>query len=206
MLKRAIGPGGCAVTLALAGTTAAHAHHPMGYTTPATWLEGLLSGLGHPILGADHLLFIIAAGVLAARLGRVLWLPLIFVVASNAAVAARAAGAAWDMSELWLAATLVVLGAVMAAERVPARPAVGVVFAVSGALHGYALGAAVVGAEQTPLYAYLAGLTIIQCAIALGAAQAAHRFAQRRPGIRAARAAGMAVAAAGVVFAGFALL
>ena len=44
------------------------AHHPMGGATPATLWQGLASGVGHPVIGPDHLAFLIAAGVLAAAL------------------------------------------------------------------------------------------------------------------------------------------
>ena len=33
----------------------AYAHHPMGGVTPSSFGEGLLSGIGHPIIGLDHL-------------------------------------------------------------------------------------------------------------------------------------------------------
>jgi urease accessory protein len=32
----------------------AFAHHPMGGLTPATFADGLLSGLGHPVIGLDQ--------------------------------------------------------------------------------------------------------------------------------------------------------
>ncbi|HJQ62151.1 MAG TPA: HupE/UreJ family protein, partial [Burkholderiales bacterium] len=81
------------VAVAFAAAAPAHAHHAMDYRLPATLLEGLLSGLGHPVIGIDHLFFIIAAGVLAARLERGYVLTLLFVMASVLAAAARAAGA-----------------------------------------------------------------------------------------------------------------
>ncbi len=42
-------------------------------------------------------------------------------------------------------------------------------FALAGLIHGYALGELIYGAEPTPLYAYLLGLTVIQSAVALAA-------------------------------------
>lgn len=42
------------------------AHHPLGGETPVTFMHGLLSGVGHPVIGLDHLAFIVAAGVLGA--------------------------------------------------------------------------------------------------------------------------------------------
>jgi urease accessory protein len=42
--------------LATAGT--ASAHHLMGGRTPSTFADGILSGVGHPIIGPDHLAFL----------------------------------------------------------------------------------------------------------------------------------------------------
>jgi urease accessory protein len=195
-----------AVVLLSAGTSAAHAHHPMDYTTPATALEGLLSGLGHPVIGLDHLLFIFAAGVLAARQRSTYLLPLLFVVASNLAVAWRAGGAAWDMSELWIAGSLIALGTVMLAARDPGRGLVASVFLVSGTVHGYALAEAIVGAERTPLFAYFVGLTVIQCAITLAAWKASIWLVANRPQLRLQQLVGSTVGAAGLIFAGLAAL
>src|SRR5215218_10605135 len=52
----------------------AHAHHVMGGKLPVSFGEGLLSGLGHPIIGLDHLAAIVAVGCLAAaqRVGALL--------------------------------------------------------------------------------------------------------------------------------------
>lgn len=44
------------------------AHHPMGGMTPQTFSQGLLSGLGHPIIGLDHFAFLVAAMLLASVL------------------------------------------------------------------------------------------------------------------------------------------
>ena len=195
-----------AAVLLGAGASAAHAHHPMDYATPATALEGLLSGLGHPVIGLDHLLFVVGAGVLAARRPDAFLLPLAFVVASGFAVASRAAGAPWDMGEFWIAGSLIALGAVMLAPRNPGRGLVTGVFLVAGALHGYALAKAIVGAERTPLYAYVVGLTVIQCAIALGAWKAATWLAAIRPQLRVQHLVGGTVGAAGLLFAGLTAL
>ncbi len=48
------------VTVGFAGLMpSARAHHPMGGQTPETFSQGLLSGFGHPIIGIDHLAFLI---------------------------------------------------------------------------------------------------------------------------------------------------
>jgi len=138
----------------------------MEYALPATALDGLLSGLAHPVIGVDHLLFIVAAGVLAAQARRGAALLLAFVIASMLAAALRAAGAAVELHEAWVAVSLLVLAGVMLARTSLPPWALGALFAAGGLVHGQALGASIVGAEQTPLATYFIGLTLVQCAIA----------------------------------------
>ncbi len=195
-----------AAVLFLLGVAPGHAHHVMDYALPATALDGFLSGLGHPVIGLDHFLFIAGAGVLAARWQRGYWLPLVFVAASVLAAAFRAGGAAWDIGEVWVAASLVVLGAIMLIARHIGLGWMAVLFAVSGAVHGYALGQSIVGAEATPLLAYFAGLTLIQCAAAIAAWVAASWLSARHPHLPLRQVAGIAVGAAGLVFIGLAAL
>jgi len=207
MLRDRFGVRWRAAVLLLAGASPlAHAHHAMDYEIPATALEGLLSGLGHPVIGVDHLLFILGAGVLAARLERGYLLPLVFVVASVSVAGMRYLGVDVGLDELWIAGSLVVLGAIMLAASVPGRGVVAGLFLVAGALHGYALAEAIVGAERTPLFAYLAGLTLIQSAIALAAWWVAIWLASHRPRVPFQRLVGATVVAAGLVFAGVAAL
>ena len=174
------------------------AHHAMDYAQPATALEGLLSGLGHPVIGVDHLLFVLGAGVLASRLKRGYLLPLGFVAASVVVAGMRYLGVNVELSELWIAGSLVVLGAILLTTRVHSGGAIAVLFLVAGALHGYALAEAIVGAERTPLVAYLAGLAVIQSAIALAAWWIAGWLAVRRPHVPLQRLAGAAIGAAGL--------
>ena len=46
----------------------AMAYHPMGERTPANFWGGLLSGIGHPIIGIDHFAFVVAVGLIAATI------------------------------------------------------------------------------------------------------------------------------------------
>jgi len=164
--------------LALFGEPAA-AHHVMDNQLPATFLQGLLSGLGHPVIGLDHLAAIIAVGCIAATQPRGAMLAFSFVLAMILGTAVHVTEATIPAGEILVALSVVVLGVVML--RIP--PVSGTValglFALAGFFHGYALGESIVGAEPTPLYAYLAGLTIIQSAIALIAMVAARRLIVR---------------------------
>jgi urease accessory protein len=159
---------------ALASTysTSALAHHPMGGKTPATIYEGLLSGIGHPIIGVDHLAFVIAVGIAAALIGSRFLSPLAFVAATLAGTALHLAAFNLPAVEVMIALSLVVLGAVIfVGRKMPVAALVGL-FTLAGLFHGFAYGEAIFGAEATPLVAYLAGFGLTQYAIAVLAGSA----------------------------------
>ncbi|APB32688.1 hydrogenase accessory protein [Gloeomargarita lithophora Alchichica-D10] len=142
------------------------AHHPMDGEMPTTWAQGFLSGLAHPVIGFDHLAFIVAAGLLGVTQG--LGLPVGFVLGGLAGTGLHLASVDLPGVELGIAGSLVLAGILLVQkERFPWwRLALGAMLV--GLLHGYAYGEAIIGAEMTPLMAYLLGFTLIQLAIALG--------------------------------------
>lgn len=159
-----------ALGLVLTVPTAALAHHPMGGRTPETLWQGLASGLAHPVIEVDHLVFVLAAVVLAIVLdGGRTRSPLTFVAASLVGVLVHVAGIALPMGELWVAVSLLVVTAWLWL-RGRAGLAIGLTgfCALAGLVHGYAYGEAIVGAESTPVLAYLVGLSLIQAAVVTG--------------------------------------
>src|SRR5215831_10541374 len=158
----------------------AFAHHLMGGHTPATFGEGILSGLGHPVIGLDHFAAVVAVGCLAAAHRVAYALVIAFVLAMMAGVALHLHGATVPGAEILVALSVIALGALMLADRHMPVGAALLLFAVVGAVHGYALGESIYGAEPTPLYAYLLGLAVVQSAIALTATTFARSLIQRR--------------------------
>ncbi|NEO87669.1 MAG: hypothetical protein F6J87_25935 [Spirulina sp. SIO3F2] len=148
--------------------TPAFAHHPFGGTTPASFMEGILSGLGHPVIGIDHLLFTIATGLLAARVTKGFVIPIAFVLASVLGTGIHLQS--WDLPvpEIIVSLSVALFGLLLALRRCPAVPLLAGMAAFAGVFHGYAYGEAIVGAEMSPLVGYLLGFTGIQLAIALG--------------------------------------
>lgn len=170
MNKSVLKRSGGAFLLALTIPIAAHAHHPMGGRTPETLWQGLASGLAHPVIEVDHLVFVLAAVVLAIVLdGGRARSPLTFVAASLAGTLAHVAGVALPMGELWVAISLLAVTAWLWL-RGRAGLATGLTgfCALAGLVHGYAYGEAIVGAEPTPVMAYLVGLSLIQTAVVMG--------------------------------------
>ncbi len=162
--------------IALVATASpAFAHHIMGGQTPATFLQGLLSGLGHPVIGLDHFATIVAVGCLAAwqRVGT--WLVVGFTAAMSFGVAMHVIGLTVPGAEMMVALCVIVLGILMVRREIPTAAYDVVLFVFAGFVNGYALGESIFGAERTPYYAYLFGLAVIQCAIGLAAITIARR-------------------------------
>jgi|GEM_PF-135451 len=154
----------------------AHAHHPFGGQLPSNFLMGFLSGLGHPVIGIDHLFFVVAIGLLASRVGSrqgsrqvqySLAIPVAFVLATMVGTGIHLMALDLPLPEIVISASVLAFGFMLAMKENPKWGAIAFVAAIAGIFHGYAYGEAVVGAEMTPLIAYLAGFSIIQFAIAL---------------------------------------
>lgn len=187
-----------AALLALAPLPAL-AHHPMGGAVPATLWEGFASGIGHPVIGPDHLAFLLAAGVLAATLParRGLLALLVFVAGGFAGSLAHVAGIGFGPVEALVALSVVAAGLALLWRGVPAA-LVPAGFALAGLLHGHAFAEAIIGAEQGALVAYLGGLALVQAALGAGVMLVARRLDPGAPRLR--RPAGALATLAGVVF------
>ncbi len=192
-----------ALTLAgLAAATPALAHHPMGGMTPETFTQGLLSGLGHPVIGLDHLAALVGVGLVASRFVRGITLPAFWMVAMAAGVGLHLASFDLPYTEALVALSVVAIGLAATIRITLPYALIALLFAAGGAVHGYALGESIIGAETTPIAAYLIGLVAVQTALTTGIALAA-RFVMK--GSLAApapqlRLAGLAVAVTGAAF------
>jgi urease accessory protein len=164
-----------AAALVLCAIAPAQAHHVMGGRTPETLLQGFLSGLGHPVIGIDHLAFIVVVGLVAGLARLQLASPAIFVTASALGVGLHVGGISIPAAELAVAASVLLTGVLIAIGGVISQTAWLGIFAVAGLFHGYAYGESIAGAEHTPLVAYLAGLVVIQAALASAIALIARR-------------------------------
>ena len=182
-------------------TLPAHAHHAMDNATPGNLLEGLLSGFAHPVIGVDHLLFVLAIGAACYYFGRKAGTVCIFAGATLAGTLLHLYQTTLPYPDAWVAVSLVVLGVLFfRGHRFLRSEAALGFFALAGIAHGYAYGESIVGAETTPLIAYLAGFTLVQLGIAAGG-YALARFIERKLfASRASAALGGALSLTGVAF------
>jgi urease accessory protein len=142
------------------------AHHPMGGEAPQTFWHGLLSGIGHPVIGIDHLAFIVGIALVGAVVPGGLLLAATFVGASIMGVLGHLAGLPLSYVEPAVAATVLVAGLVVASGTDVGIRAWSGLALLAGLLHGYAYGEAVVGSQFGAVGAYLLGLALVQLAIA----------------------------------------
>jgi urease accessory protein len=143
------------------------AHHVMGGMMPQTFLQGLLSGFGHPMIGLDHLAFIIGVGLLSLRFKQRHLLPLAFVAATLAGTGVHLLLINLPAVELCIAISVVIMGILLITDARLPLALTAALFALAGLFHGYAYGESIVGAETSPLLAYLLGFGLIQYAIAV---------------------------------------
>lgn len=197
-------------TLRLGGATAlsllpslAFAHHPGGGEAPQTLFEGLLSGLAHPVIGLDHLAFVVGVGLLAAITPHRFTAPLVFVVATVLGTLLHLMAIDLPAAEFVIALSVAAIGVLALSGRPVAFPAVAALFAVAGLFHGYAYGEAVVGARTDAILAYLVGFAAIQYAVAVAAGHVAvallgkGRAARENFGLRVT--GGMVAGAGGII-------
>jgi urease accessory protein len=161
----------CVALIALASP--AFAHHPLGGRAPISWLEGLLSGLAHPVIGLDHLAFIVAIGLLAATQRWSKAMPICFVGAALIGTGLHLLSWNLPLPEIFISGSVLMVGW-MLVQQSPLPTLLGLgLMAIAGTFHGYAYGEAIIGAQMSALVAYLIGFTAIQTGIALAAYQVA---------------------------------
>lgn len=159
----------------------AWAHHFMDGSVPRTPLEGFLSGLAHPVIGPEHLAFVVATALAGVAARRIVLVPLVFVLATGAGCVVRLGAGTATGGEAAAVATALLAGLLVALAWRRLTPGFWIAFAaVGGAVHGHAYGAAVVGAEPSPVGAYLAGFVAVQAVLGCGGAYAVARLLRHR--------------------------
>ena len=171
-LRRNLAIVAAIVFLEIFMTTPAFAHHPLAGRLPANLFEGIMSGFGHPILGFDHLAFVVASGLIAVGIRGGMIIPIAFVLATGIGAGIHLQAINLPIPEIVIAASVVLFGVLLVIRNTQIKTANYVLLvtsfaALAGIFHGHAYGEGIFGAEPTPLIAYLIGFTIIQLAISL---------------------------------------
>jgi urease accessory protein len=173
---------------------------PLAVAHEATGVVGgFASGFMHPLLGWDHVVAMVAVGLWGAFLGSpAIWiLPVVFPLVMAVGGALGVIGVPLPAVETGIAASAIVLGAMVAIAARPPLWVAAVIVAAFAIFHGHAHGTELPGAAN-PL-AYSIGFVVATgllhlCGIAFG-------LLVRWPaGQAAVRIGGVAIALAGVGF------
>lgn len=170
-----------------------------------TLAQGLMSGVGHPVLGFDHLFFVVAVGVLALFTANRFLTPAAYIGAMLAGCGLMYAGIALPLAELVIVASLIIAGGMLAMGRRLSSGAIVAIFALFGLFHGSAFGGSIAGQEGgvggAVLLGYLVGLGVVQYAIALAAGWAVEKLGATAAMATNARLVGAAVTGVGLFLA-----
>jgi urease accessory protein len=145
------------LTLATSGAALAHTGGDGG-SHHNSWMESLSDGLLHPLTGTDHLAAMLAVGIWSAVALRGLWqAPLAFVVMLTVGALAGFGGFEPAGIEPMIAASLLVLGLLIATRQRLALAAAVALVGVFAFFHGLAHGVELAAGERI---AALAGMVI----------------------------------------------
>lgn len=149
------------------------AHHPLNGLPMETMAHGFLSGLGHPILGFDHLFFVVLVGIASVFTAQRYLTPMIYILAMLLGCFVASAGVLLPARELMISLSLLIVGGIVCSGR-DLTPAMWLfMFAGFGLFHGSAFGETLAtqeaGFEIVVLIGYLSGLAIMQTIIATAA-------------------------------------
>ena len=175
MIRRSLA---LAAILLLSFSSSAFAHPGLGH------VHGYLDGLSHPLSGLDHILAMIAVGLLAARIGgRALWLvPSAFIAMMALGGAIGMAGLALPYVEIAIAASVLVLGlATIFSASLPltAAAALAGFFAI---FHGQAHGIEMPAAASALTYGLgFITATLLLHTVGIGLGLAFDRLGRRSP-------------------------
>ena len=140
-----------AALLALVAALPAHAHVGQGDVT-----GGLVVGFLHPMLGFDHVVAMVAVGIWGAQLGRpAIWvLPVTFPLVMALGGVLGVLGVPIPGVEIGVAASAIVLGAMIAFAVRPPLSLAGLIVALFAIFHGYAHGAELPASANAVSYAF----------------------------------------------------
>jgi urease accessory protein len=156
-----------------------------------------MTGFMHPVLGADHLIAMLAVGLWAVRLGaRAVWaLPLTFMTAMGVGATLAFAGIGVPLVEPLVAASVLVLGLVLVSGREVSAAAPFCVTAAFAIFHGVAHGAEI--PVDAGRLVYLSGFTIATGLIHIAGIGIALMMNRTKQGGRLQRLAAAPIALAG---------
>ena len=186
---------GLSAMFMLAAVSGAEAHGGVGA------VSGTVAGFIHPIGGLDHVLAMIAVGMLAAQQGgKALWsIPLTFVAMMLVGGSVGVAGVAVPFVEQGILGSIIILGFVVALGRAMSIPLAMAMVGVFALFHGHAHGTEMPMDASGILYGLgFALATVLLHILGVGAAVSVQKFVRQTAPVWV-RVGGGAIATVGMV-------
>ncbi|MFM7714707.1 MAG: HupE/UreJ family protein, partial [Microcystis sp.] len=93
------------------------ANHATGGQTPDNFWNGFLSGLAHPVIGLDHLAFLVASGLIAVGMEQGLLIPIAFAIATLIGTGINLQGINLLFPEGIVALSVVIFGVILTLKK-----------------------------------------------------------------------------------------
>jgi urease accessory protein len=119
-----------------------------------------LSGLAHPVMEPDHLIFIVAIGLASTLVARGARIARVFVVALLAGVLAHVTLGGLPIIEILVATSIILAGMALVRNHVQDQRLWAVFAGFTGAVHGFALGGPIAAASGGVVLMFLIGVAI----------------------------------------------
>ncbi len=183
------------------------AHHFMDGSSQVGFGTGLLSGLAHPVIGIDHLSFIVAIGLITLNLPRFWLVSASFVAASTLGVLIYLRFPGQSGYETAIALSVILVGTLLAlrsswsgaSQTLAMGIGLGLLTGLAGILHGYGYGEAIIGTQTRAILAYILGLAIIQTMIAWGSHTLGRSLCRQFSAAQSFRYGGISIAGVGLL-------
>lgn len=164
---------------------------------------GAIEGFLHPLLGMEHLLAMVAVGLLSAQIGgRAIWtVPVTFVVVMAVGAIVGYFGVSTPIVAYGIAASVILLGIALLIQRRIHEALALFVVGLFGIFHGYAHGEAV-PPEQTLVFlvAYVVGFVMSTAGLHVIGALLGYITLRSERGVLILRVTGTVIALLGVYF------
>ena len=116
-----------------------YSHHPLSGENMLNFSDGFFSGIGHPILGLDHLVFILGVGLISYISNKFYNFTFAFIGGTILGLTSIIFGLYLPFYEILIALTLILLSIVILSKKKILFK--GVLFITFGVFHGWAYGA-----------------------------------------------------------------
>ena len=145
-------------------TSLALAHHPLAGKQMVNFNDGFLSGIAHPLIGFDHLFFILGVGIICFLAKRIYIGPLFFVLGMSGGLFLIIMGYQLPEVELVISLSLLLSGVVIFAWKKTNFNYIATAFCIIGLFHGWAFGETIIDQESsniTIVSGYILGLSLM---------------------------------------------